>query len=63
VAPTFLIDGNRHMAYAPNRDLIGEYTLVDVPGAGITVIWSWSVGHGQKALAGNQAFIDTLVFH
>jgi hypothetical protein len=60
VAPTFLVD-SAHMAYAP--DLIGEYTVVDVPGAGITVIWSWSVGHGQRALAGNRAFIDTLAFH
>jgi hypothetical protein len=60
VAPTF-IDGAAQMAYSPS--LLGEYTLVDVPGAGITVIWSWSLNHGQKALAGNQAFIDTLAFH
>jgi hypothetical protein len=59
VAPTFLNDIG-HMAYAPN--LIGDYTLVAVPGAGITVIWSWSLDHGARALAGNQAFIDRLSF-
>jgi hypothetical protein len=61
VAPTFIDGGGGQMAYSPS--LIGEYTLVDVPGAGITVIWSWSVNHGPKALVGNQAFIDTLAFH
>ena len=60
VAPTFIDDGGQ-MAYSPS--LIGEYTLVDVPGAGLTVIWSWSLDHGPKALAGNQAFIDRLAFH
>ncbi|MDP9241489.1 MAG: hypothetical protein M3O55_12780 [Actinomycetota bacterium] len=66
VAPTFTednktTDSNRTtMAY--NRTLTGDYTLVDVPGAGVTVIWSWTVGHPRATLAGNQAFVNGLSF-
>ena len=60
VAPTFANSGV-HLAYSAS--LIGDYTLVDVPGAGLTVIWSWSVNHGPNALIGNQAFVDRLHFH
>jgi hypothetical protein len=36
--------------------------LLDVPGAGVTVIWSWAFDHTNRALAGNQAYIDGLSF-
>jgi hypothetical protein len=54
VAPTFTA-GPGTAGYRPGFS--AEYTLVDVPGAGVTVIWSWSVNHGERALTGNQAFI------
>lgn len=62
VAPTFksAMDSNSNAGYA--TDLTGEYTLLDVKGAGVTVIWSWTQGHGTRALAGNQAYIDGLSF-
>jgi hypothetical protein len=48
------------MGYRAN--LTGQYTLLDVPGAGVTVIWSWTLNHDDHALAGNQAGIDGLSF-
>lgn len=42
-------------------DLIGRYTFVDVPGAGTTVIWSWTFGD-SAALAGNQPLINSIRF-
>jgi hypothetical protein len=61
VAPTF--GGGRLGGGAGYRPgLTGQYTLLDVPGAGVTVIWSWTMNHGKQALAGNQAFIDGLSF-
>lgn len=59
VAPTFAVDDGT-MGYRPT--LIGEYTLLDIPGAGVTVIWSWSQDHPASALAGNQILIDKLRF-
>ena len=50
----------RASGYRPN--LTGQYTLLDVPGAGVTVIWSWTLNHGNQVLAANQAFIDGLSF-
>jgi hypothetical protein len=41
--------------------LTGQYTLVDVPGAGVTVIWSWTLG-SPSLLAGNQAYVARLSF-
>jgi hypothetical protein len=38
-----------------------RYTLVDVPGAGVTVIWSWTLGP-SALLDGNQAYIDSITF-
>ena len=58
VAPTFAADDGTD-GYRPG--LTGDYTLVDVPGAGVTVIWSWSF-NGESTLRGNQAFIDGLSF-
>jgi hypothetical protein len=60
VAPTFGRDYNDSMGY--RADLTGQYTLLDIPGAGVTVIWSWTVDHGNHALIANQAFIDGLSF-
>jgi surface antigen len=45
-----------------NNALLGEYTLLDVPGGGVTVIWSWNDSHNGQALAGNQAYVDGLSF-
>ena len=59
VAPTFA-SGPAKAGYSPA--LTGEYTLLDVPGGGVTVIWSWNDNHNGQALAGNQAYIDTLSF-
>lgn len=60
VAPTFGRAYNDSMGYGAN--LTGQYTLVDVPGAGVTVIWSWTGDHGNAAMAADQAFIDGLSF-
>lgn len=58
-APTFL-DGDATAAYS--RTIIGEYTLLDLPGAGVTVIWSWAVDHASQVLADNQSLVDGLTF-
>jgi hypothetical protein len=42
--------------------MIARYTFVDVPGAGPTVVWSWTFGHGDHALDRNQSLIDSLRF-
>jgi hypothetical protein len=42
--------------------MIARYTFVSVPGAGPTVIWSWTFGDTNHALKGNQALIDSLRF-
>ncbi len=59
VAPTFT-GGNAREGY--NSALLGEYTLLDVPGGGVTVIWSWNDSHNGQALTGNQAYVDHLSF-
>ncbi len=43
------------------NDLVGNYTFVDVPGAGTTVIWSWTFGD-SAALAGNQPLVNSIRF-
>jgi hypothetical protein len=58
VAPTFTDGGETTMAY--NRTLSGEYTLLDIPGAGVTVVWSWALHAPRSQLAGNRSFIDGL---
>jgi hypothetical protein len=60
VAPTLGRSFNDSMGY--RADLTGQYTLLDLPGAGVTVIWSWTLDHDMHALAANQAFIDGLSF-
>jgi hypothetical protein len=42
--------------------MIARYTFVNVPGAGPTVIWSWTFGATDHALEGNQSLIDSLRF-
>ena len=59
VAPTFT-GGPAREGY--NNTLLGEYTLLDVPGGGVTVIWSWNDSHNGQALAGNQTYVDDLSF-
>lgn len=58
VAPTFS-GGHAKMAYAPN--LAGSYTLVDQPGGGVTVIWSWVSGSAPPDLPGNQVMVDEIL--
>ena len=57
-APTFRTAGSGQAAYG--RKLSGEYTLADVPGAGLTVVWSWTLSGEDLTL--NQAVIDSLSF-
>ncbi len=54
-APTF---GSGMAAWGT---LKARYTLLDVPGAGVTVIWSWTFDR-FAVLGGNQAFIDSVTF-
>jgi hypothetical protein len=57
-APTFRTTGSGQAAYG--HLLRGEYTLLDVPGAGLTVVWSWTLS--GEDLTPNQAVIDSLSF-
>ena len=57
VAPTFV---NESGQAGYGQDLTGEYTLADVPGAGLTVVWSWTVEGAD--LTPNQALIDSMSF-
>jgi hypothetical protein len=41
--------------------LKARYTLMDVPGAGVVVIWSWTFDR-LAVLDGNQAFVDSVSF-
>lgn len=58
-APTFK-NGGATAGYT--KILTGQYTLLDLPHAGVTVIWSWSENHGAQALVDNQAYVDSLRF-
>jgi hypothetical protein len=58
-APTFAGDGSS-MGTGPGLD--GEYVLLDVPGAGLTVIWSWSYEKGPEVLTENRRYVDALRF-
>jgi hypothetical protein len=60
VAPTFTGNGDCHAA--AGRGLFGTYTVVQVPGAGVTVIWSWTINRDHALIAGNQPLIDGLSF-
>lgn len=59
VAPAF-VGHTGNAGYG--TDLKGDYTLVDVPGAGVTVIWSWTLQPDRQVLDGNQRFVDGLSF-
>jgi hypothetical protein len=59
VAPTFADEDGGTAGYRPG--LTGAYTLVDVPGAGVTVIWSWSA-NGKSPIPDDHQFIDGLSF-
>jgi hypothetical protein len=57
VAPTFF-DSPGSAGYGAG--LTGNYTLLDTPGAGVTVIWSWA--GSDQLLAGNQTYVNGLSF-
>jgi len=59
VAPTFV---GQPVTEGYRRALTGEYTLLDVPGAGVTVIWSWSLDQAPGATVRNQDYVDGLTF-
>lgn len=59
VGPTFVAGP---ATAAVGAHLVGEYTLLDVPGAGVTVIWSWSQNHGTQLLSGNRVYVEGLSF-
>jgi hypothetical protein len=58
VAPTFTNGNVTTMGYS--RSLRGDYTLLDVPGAGVTVVWSWTLAPRSTPLGDNRPFIDGL---
>ena len=60
VAPTFAGPGDCHAGHGAH--LFGTYTLVAVPGAGVTVVWSWTIEKNHAVIAGNQSLIDGLSF-
>jgi hypothetical protein len=41
-------------------DMSAEYTAVDVPGGGTTVVWSWAFGHDRAALPRNRAVVNAI---
>ena len=57
VAPTF---ANGEFTAGVGPLLRGTYTLVDQPGGGVVVIWSWHFGQSRPLLAGNRELIDSL---
>ncbi len=59
-APTFAGAPPATAGYSPT--LTGEYTLVDVPGAGVTVIWSWASPQTKGDLTENRAYVQGLSF-
>jgi len=59
-APTFASGGGTAAYWA---GLHAEYTLLDAPGGGLVVIWSWTLDHPASELAANRALVAGLVFH
>ena len=51
-APTFAGD---EVSMGSSPDLDGEYVVLEVPGAGLTVIWTWSDPRGPAVLAESRA--------
>lgn len=58
-APTFAVPG---ATAGYTSTLTGEYTLVDVPGAGVTVIWSWTPPQTKGNLTESRAYANGLSF-
>ena len=58
-APTFAAQPAT-AGYSPT--LTGEYTLVDVPGAGVTVIWSWASPQTKGNLTESRTYVQGLSF-
>ena len=60
VGPTFKNDAAT-AGFATN--LTGDYTVLDVPGVGLTVIWSWTTQPDDRSiLDDSQATVDGLAF-
>ncbi len=59
-APTFAGASTATAGYSST--VTGEYTLVDVPGAGVTVIWSWTAPQTKGDLTENRAYVQGLSF-
>lgn len=64
VAPTFTAGRTTMGLFGTtmgyNRTLLGEYTLLDIPGAGVTVVWSWTLNGPTDQLNGNRVFVAGL---
>ena len=58
-APTF---AGTAVTISSGPHIPAEYVLVDVPGVGLTVIWSWSYSQGPAVLAGNREYLEALHF-
>jgi hypothetical protein len=61
VAPTFTDEHNACRS-AYTALMTGEYTLLDVPGAGVTVIWSWTLQGDGSAVINSRSFVNDLFF-
>jgi hypothetical protein len=60
--PVLIMPGAASTVLGAWSSMIARYTFVDVPGAGPTVVWSWTFGHTDRALDRNQSLIDSLRF-
>jgi hypothetical protein len=60
--PVLIMPAARSTVLGAWGPMIARYTFVKVPGAGPTVIWSWTFGDTDRALVENQSLIDTLRF-
>ena len=58
-APVF---ANEFASVGFSDDLKGECTLVDTPGSGVTVVWSWTYGQPKSAILANRPFVAGLSF-
>jgi hypothetical protein len=54
------VDDAAHAWFGPKLT-VGEYTLVDVPGAGVTLVWSWTLGP-RSVLEGNRPYVAGISF-
>jgi hypothetical protein len=58
--PTFADNASRSW-FGPNLTS-ADYTLLDLPGGGVALIWSWTLDHNPAALAGNAGYVQGLSF-